>query len=111
MNEYLFYTSEGITYPPDMTTNIENCQVLGYSKGKDMSSALHSLLIDNPWIRESKFDVSRIVSVQILSQETKLVLRKLVDYLWKDEETHFEESGKPANHIFNILKRIDNLLV
>lgn len=111
MNEYLFYTTEGVTYPPNITADIENCQVLGYSKGKDKSLALHNLLVENPWIEESQFDVSKIIGVQIFSQDAKHALRKLVDYLWKDEEKHFEESGKPADHIFIIIQQLDKLLV
>lgn len=109
MNEYLFYTTEGVTFPRDITADIENCQVLGYSKGKDKPKALQNLLIENPWIKESKFDESKIIAVQILSQDAKHALRKLVDYLWDDEKKHFEEAGKPANHIFNIIKQIDKL--
>lgn len=111
MNEYLFYTTEGVTYPQNMTADIENCQLLGYSKGKDKPLALHNLLIENPWIKESQFDVSKIIGVQIFSQDAKQALRKLVDYLWEDEERHFEESGKPANHIFIIIQQLDKLLV
>ncbi len=111
MNEFLFYTTEGGTFPPDMTTDVDYCQILGYSKGEDVTKALYNLLIENPWIKESKYDVSKIISVQILSKDAKQDLRKLVDYLWKDEEKHFKESGKPADHIFSIIRRIDKLLV
>lgn len=48
MNEFLFYTTEGGTFPPDMTTDVDNCQVLGYSKGEDVTKALYNLLIENP---------------------------------------------------------------
>ena len=30
----------------------------------------------------------------------------IVDYLWTDEKKHYEEEGKPKNHIFNHLKVI-----
>ncbi len=33
----------------------------------------------------------------------------LVDYLWADEERHFEESEDKDNHIFNVLKRLKGL--
>lgn len=111
MKEYLFYTAEGATYSPNITTDIENCQLLGYSKGKDKSTALQNLLIENPWIEESQFDISKFMGVQIFSQDAKQALRKLVDYLWKEEKKHFEESGKPKDHIFNIIKLLNNLLV
>ena len=51
------------------------------------------------------------MGVQIFSQDAKQALRKLVDYLWKEEKKHFEESGKPKDHIFNIIKLLNNLLV
>ncbi len=34
------------------------------------------------------------------------LINELVDYLWKDEEKHFYESGKPKNHIFHTLSKI-----
>lgn len=111
MNEYLFYTPEGVAFPPDTTADIENCQVLGYSKGKDKPKALQNLLIEHPWIKESGFDESKIIAVQVLSQETKKDLRELVDYLRRDEKRHYEESGMPEDHIFCIIKRINELLV
>lgn len=111
MNEYLFYSIEGVTFPPDKNADIENCQVLGCSKGIDKSIALQNLLIENPWIKESQFDVSKIIGVQILNQDTKQALRKLVDYLWNDEKKHFEESGRSANHIFVIIEQLEKLLV
>jgi hypothetical protein len=30
----------------------------------------------------------------------------IVDYLWHDEERHFEESGCPDDHIFLTLRRL-----
>lgn len=111
MNEYLFYTTEGTTFVPNMNADIENCQVLGYSKGENKVEALLNLLIENPWIKESKFDVSKIISVQILSKDAKQALQKLIDYLWEDEKRLFEESGKPTDHIFNIIEQIAKPLV
>lgn len=111
MNDYLFYTTEGVTFSPNAATDIENCQILGYSKGKDKFTALQNLLIENKWIKESKFDESKIAAVQILSQDVKDELRILIDYLWRDEERHFEESGKPENHIINIIQKINELIV
>lgn len=111
MNEYLFYTTEGVTYPPNITANIENCQIVGYSKGNDKTLALHNLLIENPWIEESQFDVSKIIGMQIFYQDAKQALLKLIDYLWKDVEKHFEESGKPSDHIFITIQQLDKLLV
>ena len=30
----------------------------------------------------------------------------VVDYLWHDEEKHYEEVDRPRNHIFMVLKRL-----
>lgn len=37
-------------------------------------------------------------------------LRRILDYLWKDEQKHFEESGCPKDHIFKSLERIKKIL-
>jgi hypothetical protein len=34
----------------------------------------------------------------------------IVDYLWRDEERHFEESGCPNDHIFLVLRRLKTAL-
>ena len=33
-------------------------------------------------------------------------LKKVVDYLWSDEEKHYEESDKPSDHIFRTLQTL-----
>ena len=33
-------------------------------------------------------------------------LKKVVDYLWADEEKHYEESDKPGGHIFRTLRTL-----
>ena len=33
MNEYIFFTSEGTTYPPKEDKYVDNCQLLGRAKG------------------------------------------------------------------------------
>ncbi len=33
-------------------------------------------------------------------------VRLVVDYLYRDERRHFEESGKPREHIFRVLERL-----
>jgi hypothetical protein len=37
-------------------------------------------------------------------------LKTLVDYCYETEKKHFEESDKPADHIFNVIKRIKTQL-
>ena len=33
-------------------------------------------------------------------------IRKLIEYLWDDEERHYEELEKPKEHIFNTIFKI-----
>lgn len=34
MNEYIFYTAEGISLAPNQNVEIDNCQVLGFVEAK-----------------------------------------------------------------------------
>ena len=45
MNEYIFYTAEGRTYPPLEGMDVENCQVLGYALGENPKEAMLQLEI------------------------------------------------------------------
>lgn len=39
MNEYVFYTTEGVTLPPKEDKVVDNCQILGFVKAKNISEA------------------------------------------------------------------------
>ena len=106
MNEYIIFTTEGHTTAPNENLEIENCQVLGRARGNNPNEAKDNLQKDNPWIAEAGFDSSEFVVVQLLSDEERVAIKEVLDYLWDDEERHYEESGKPANHIFPVLKRL-----
>lgn len=108
MNEYLFYTPEGDSEPPRQDCTVENCQLLGRIHAKRMAEAKKKLLTENPWIVEAGFDPSEIRCVQILTEEQRSDIKKVLDYLWHDEERHYEEGGcgPGDNHIFNTLKRL-----
>ena len=58
MNEYVFYTTEGVTLPPKGDEVVDNCQILGFVKAKNISEAKDLLLEDNPWIVETGFSIS-----------------------------------------------------
>jgi biotin operon repressor len=45
-----------------------------------------------------------------MDNETLASLRKLIAYLWDDEERHAEELGMPENHIFEHIQRLQNWL-
>ena len=108
MNEYIFYTPEGWTTPPNDNMMVENCQVLGVVSAKNKQEASEQLIKENPWIKSSGFDISQAICAQILSQGIRKDILSVVDYLCEDEETHFEEQETEdrQNHIFNILKRL-----
>ena len=108
-NEYIFYTTEGQTYAPNDSIEVENCQVLGTASGRNESEAQENLLNENPWITEAGFDSAEFLVRQILTNEQRNDINVLIDYLWADEERHFEESEDKENHIFNVLKRLKGL--
>ncbi len=54
MNQYIFYTPEGLCQAPD-NSDVENFQVLGFSYGRNSAEALTSLLKDNAWIVEKNY--------------------------------------------------------
>ena len=109
MNEYIFYTTEGHTYAPNDSIEVENCQVLGTVRGSNESEAQKNLLNENPWITEAKFAPAEFLFRQILTNEQRNDINLLVDYLLADEERHIEESEDKENHIFNVLKRLKEL--
>lgn len=37
-------------------------------------------------------------------------LEDLIQYVWEDEESHWEESGRPDNHIFVKIKKLNDWL-
>ncbi len=46
---------------------------------------------------------------QSKKDELNQLIKEVVEYLYVDEERHFEESDKPKNHIFSKIKRIKDL--
>ena len=104
MNTYVFYTQEGYAESP-IGKSIENMQILGFAKGKNVSKALENLLKENSWIKESGFDKNSILVRQLLDDKLKSNIQKTVDYLWADEKRHFEEDPCD-NHIFISLKEL-----
>lgn len=37
-------------------------------------------------------------------------LEKLIEYVWRDEELNWEEAGRPPEHIFIEIKKINDYL-
>lgn len=109
MNEYIFYTPEGYTTAPNENVDVENCQVLGIAKGKNKIDAKENLLNENPWIVETGFDPAQFIAKQLITDEQRSAIKKLLDYLWEDEERHFDEMGCPDNHIFEVMKLLKTM--
>jgi hypothetical protein len=38
------------------------------------------------------------------------LMKEVIDYLYSDEQKHFEESNQPQNHIFEKLERLKSLI-
>ena len=112
MNGYVFYTFEGSTESPT-GKECENIQLLGFEYGKNKTAAKDELIATREWIKELDFDTEEIEAKQLLTEENKKDIKTLVDYLWKDEEKHFEETGSSdkENHIFSVLRRLKELVV
>lgn len=82
MNEYIFFTSEGTTYPPIEGKEVDNCQLLGRAKGKTSEEAKSNLLKNNPWIEDAGFDGTCIMAEQILTEEQQKDIQTLVECLY-----------------------------
>lgn len=56
---YVFISTEGYTYQPDSVSiepDIENCQVIGFSKGRDIDDAFENLLQENIYLIKTTFN-------------------------------------------------------
>ena len=110
MNEYIIFTTEGQTIAPNEDVEVENCQVLGRARGNNPEEAKDNLLKDNPWIAEAGFSRSEFIVEQLMTDEERVAVKEVLDYLWDDEVRHYEESGKPDNHIFPVLERLKMII-
>lgn len=84
MNEYIFYSCEGFTYPPKEGSIVDNCQVLGLALGQNAKEAQDNLLNENPWIVECGFDIDEATCKQLVNDEISEILsrnREEIEYL------------------------------
>jgi hypothetical protein len=51
------------------------------------------------------------INSQSKTDEINSLIKEVIDYLYTDEQKHFEESNKPQNHIFKKLERLKQLVV
>lgn len=108
MKEFIFYTFQGYTESP-LEEPVENIQVLGFEKGRSSEEANKSLLNKRPWIIESGFDEQEIIHKQLLDNNTKDLIKALIDYNWDEEKKHYEENPV-SDHIFLTLKRLKEVI-
>ena len=55
MNYYIFSTAEGSTFQPDSESElpeVENLQVIGFSKGINADKAYKNLLFESPYLKK-----------------------------------------------------------
>ena len=70
MNEYIFYTTEGYTHPPNESKEVENCQVLGFATGNNAKEAKENLIRENPWIIECGFNPDTALCRRLYTADT-----------------------------------------
>ena len=59
MKSYILITREGYTCQPGSESavpDIENCQVIGFSKGIDHEDAFRNLVLENEYLLDTSFD-------------------------------------------------------
>jgi hypothetical protein len=68
MKSYIFITTEGYTYQPNseaISPDIENCQVIGFSEGRNPQDAFNKLIEDNKYLMETNYE--EIFSLELKS--------------------------------------------
>lgn len=108
MKEYVFYTCEGYTESPTGKP-VENIQILGFANGDNHNVALNDLIKRNQWIVEKDFDIHKICFEQLLDNNTKQLIKKLLDYNWEEKKTHYEEYPQ-YEHILLTIKELKKVI-
>ncbi len=84
MSEYIFLTTEGTTFQPNshcIQTDIENLQVVGFSRGKTSKEAIEKLIHDRPCLLETSFN-------EIFSMKLDDFSERGYYFLKKDEDNY-----------------------
>lgn len=109
MARYIFYTDEGYTVAPN-GKNMDNLQILGTEDGLDEKEATDNLFKNNTWIIESRFLINKIKCYAIFNPDFIPKINEVVEYLYEDEERHWEESEFPEEHIFQTISQVKKQL-
>lgn len=99
MKEYIIYTTEGTTYAPDETVEIDNCQILGRECGVDSEDAIRNLLHNHAWIVEAGFDTSAFIVKQIVTDELRSDMAQVMSWI----SAHITKE----TDIHDIIKRLE----
>ena len=99
MKEYIIYTTEGTTYAPDETVEIDNCQVLGRECGVDSADAIRNLLHNNAWIVEAGFDTSAFIVRQTVTDEMRSDMAQVMSWI----SAHITKESD----IHDVIKRLE----
>lgn len=68
MAEYIFYTMEGFTQAPD-GTDVDNCQIMGFTHGDNLHEGLRNLLEENEWIINRGFNPECLIGRSLAIDE------------------------------------------
>ncbi|MDY0320249.1 MAG: hypothetical protein RBR23_00825 [Arcobacteraceae bacterium] len=64
--DFIFITFEGFTYQPDSESDvpdIENMQVIGFSKGMDIQEAFENIKNGSSYLKDTSFD--EIIGIEL----------------------------------------------
>lgn len=103
---YMIYTTEGCTYGPNSSVEVDNCQVLGTIEANSEISAIMKLFKQNEWIRKAGFSQDNAFVRPLINREIVKDIQTVIDYLWDDEYRNFQENHCVNNHIFETLLRL-----
>lgn len=71
MKSYIFITEEGSTYQPNSTASpepdIENCQVIGFAKGKDEDEAFKNLTKEDVYLLDTNFN--EVICIELKNED------------------------------------------
>ena len=110
MNEYLFFTLEGNTTAPNVSMDVENCQLLGRIRASSADEARKLLLLENPWIIKAGFTVDAFIQEQIITEEQLSCIRVIVDYLCKRDSIVCNNNNNLSASILNSLRILDEMV-
>ncbi|HRI47319.1 MAG TPA: DpnD/PcfM family protein [Ignavibacteriaceae bacterium] len=78
-----------------------------FSKVNELYKKAEIVLDYDDFVEADFIDINR----QSKKDEMKLLINEVIDYLYKDEKRHYEESEEPDNHIFIRLEKLKALNV